>query len=96
MTTRAFDWFFSSTSAEAFGSLDRLMLFLIVDHLTAMKTNTDRLPFILMQLVSLALLPIVASMLLIIILKLFFLENRKKNEGTIRYSYMYLNLHPVR
>jgi hypothetical protein len=46
------------------------MLFLTVDRLVAIQTNTDRRLFILMQLALLVLLPIVGSILLIIIFKL--------------------------
>ena len=71
LSTRAFCRFcFSSASIGASGSLYGLMLFLTVDRLVAIKTNTDRRLFILMQLILLVLLPIIGSILLILMLKL--------------------------
>lgn len=61
--------FVSLAGVGASGALYGLMLFLIVDRLIALQTNTGRRLFILMQLVLLVLLPVVTSIVLIIIFK---------------------------
>jgi len=62
--------FFSLASCGASGALYGLLLFLTMDRLIAMLTNTGRRLFILLQLVLLVLLPVAISILQIIILKL--------------------------
>jgi len=61
--------FFYLVGVGASGALYGIMLFLIVDRLIAMQTNTNRRLFIFMQLVLLLLLPSVVTILIIVILK---------------------------
>jgi membrane associated rhomboid family serine protease len=63
-------FFVSLGSIGASGALHGLMLFLTVDRLIAMQTNTGRRLFVLMQLVLLVLIPVFASITLIIVYKL--------------------------
>jgi hypothetical protein len=62
--------FISLAGVGASGSVYGLFLFLIVDRLIAMQTNSGRRLFILMQLVLVVLLPILISKPLIPIFKL--------------------------
>ncbi len=61
--------FVSLAGIGSSGSVCGLMVFLIVDRLTAMQTNIGRRLFILMQLVLLVLLPSTTIIPIIIILK---------------------------
>jgi hypothetical protein len=66
LTTRIYDYIYFLAAVGASGSLYGLMLFLIVDRLVTMQTNTNGRIFTIVQLVILLLPHIVASIPLII------------------------------